>query len=80
MLYHLDFRTFRIYDDDRSRSLSYEEFTEGLHDYGIHLKKSEYQLLFTTFDRDGSGSLDFDEFLFYVRVSVPTSSCNNTDI
>ena len=30
-------RTFRIMDDDGSRSLDFQEFRKGIHDYGIDL-------------------------------------------
>ena len=30
-------RTFRIYDDDGSKNMNYEEFKEGLKDYGLDL-------------------------------------------
>ena len=55
-------------DDDRSNSLSMEEFTKGIHDYGCNMEKEEIQKMFTDIDRDGSGTLDFDEFLKALRV------------
>ena len=30
-------RTFRIYDDDGSKNMNFEEFKEGLKDYGLDL-------------------------------------------
>ena len=32
-------RAFRIYDDDHSLSLNYDEFKTGLEDYGVQLSK-----------------------------------------
>ncbi|CAH1774499.1 unnamed protein product [Owenia fusiformis] len=60
-------RTFKIMDDDGSRSLDFKEFRKGLHDYGCMLSKEQEQELFTSLDKDGSGSLDFDEFLIALR-------------
>ena len=31
-------RTFKVFDDDGSRSLDFNEFKKGLRDYGIHLE------------------------------------------
>ena len=54
-------------DDNRSRSLDAEEFDKAMHDYGVELTRAETQALFQGFDRNGSGSVDYDEFLRYVR-------------
>ena len=63
-------RTFRIYDDDRSNTLSLEEFSEGLQDYGVRgLAKADIANLFAYFDRDGSGTINFNEFMIAIRVS-----------
>ena len=56
-------------DDNRSRTLDLAEFKFGLRDYGSGLTDSEIQALFQYIDKDGSGTLDFDEFLKKVRVS-----------
>ena len=61
-------RTFRIFDDDRSRSLNLEELQEGVRDYGVDMSDEEVQQLFSTIDKDGSGSISFDEFLQQLRV------------
>ncbi|XP_067232795.1 calcyphosine-like b isoform X3 [Chanodichthys erythropterus] len=60
-------RTFRIMDDDNSRTLDMKEFLKGLSDYGVLIEKEEAINLFQIFDRDGSGLIDFDEFLITLR-------------
>jgi len=60
-------RTFKIMDDDGSKSICLKEFQKGVHDYGADLTKEEVQNMFSELDKDGSGSLDFDEFLIALR-------------
>uniref|UniRef100_A0A8C1X2U3 Calcyphosine-like b n=1 Tax=Cyprinus carpio TaxID=7962 RepID=A0A8C1X2U3_CYPCA len=60
-------RTFRIMDDDNSRTLDMKEFLKGLSDYGVLIEKEEAMNLFQRFDKDGSGFIDFDEFLITLR-------------
>jgi len=36
-LFDLIHRAFRIYDDDRSLTLNFDEFSTGLADYGVSL-------------------------------------------
>ncbi|GFN87108.1 calcyphosine-like b [Plakobranchus ocellatus] len=65
-------RTFKIMDDDASRSLDRKEFLKGLHDYGlVEITKEQADELFQIFDKDSSGTIDFDEFL--VRLRPPMS-------
>jgi len=61
---------FRIIDDDGNRSLSIAEFKKGCRDYGLELEPDAIQQLFRQLDRDGSGSIDFDEFLRALRVCI----------
>lgn len=60
-------RVFKIMDDDRNRTLDFNEFKKGMRDYGLHLEPKELQEMFSAFDRDGSGLIDFDEFLIALR-------------
>uniref|UniRef100_A0A3Q4GDC0 Calcyphosine-like b n=2 Tax=Pseudocrenilabrinae TaxID=318546 RepID=A0A3Q4GDC0_NEOBR len=62
-------RTFRVMDDNNNRSLDFKEFMKGLNDYGVLMEKDEATALFQQFDRDGSGTIDFDEFLATLRVT-----------
>jgi len=64
----ITYRTFRIMDDDGNRSLNLAEFRKGIRDYGVVLDTTKSQELFTMLDKDGSGSIDFDEFLCALRV------------
>lgn len=62
-------------DDDNSRSLDMKEFLKGLNDYGILIEKEEATALFQRFDRNGSGTIDFDEFLITLRVTMQAGYC-----
>lgn len=42
---------------------------KGLNDYAMMIDKEEAQEIFRVFDKDGSGTIDFDEFLVTLRVS-----------
>ena len=64
------YRTFKIFDDDGSKSLDKNEFSKGIRDYGIILDRDVVDQAFVSLDKDGSGKLDFDEFLVALRVSL----------
>jgi Ca2+-binding EF-hand superfamily protein len=55
-------------DDDRNRTLNFEEFKKGITEYGLGFSKDEITEIFKKFDTDSSGSVDFDEFLIKLRV------------
>jgi len=60
-------KSFRIMDDNNSRSLDIYEFTKAMKDYHLGFSDSEIQQLFAFFDVDGSGECDYDEFLRQLR-------------
>lgn len=61
-------RSFRIVDDDGDRKLRFDEFIKGLDNYGLIVPKEEAKQIFDAFDRDKSGTISFDEFLYSLRV------------
>lgn len=61
-------RKFRIWDDDGNRQLSKEEFVKGMVELGIdRFPEKDIIEVFDKFDKDGSGYLNFDEFLIAIR-------------
>eukprot|EP00117_Sycon_ciliatum_P045969 scpid93001/ scgid32982/ Calcyphosin-like protein len=56
-------KSFRIMDDNNSRSLDIYEFTKAVNDYMLGFSQGEVKQLFQFFDVDGSGAVDYDEFL-----------------
>lgn len=61
-------RKFKIMDDDGNRSIDLKEFEKGLREYGLtEFDKATIQEVFSVFDKDNSGTIDFDEFLTRLR-------------
>ena len=71
-------RLFRIMDDDNSKSLDNNEFKKAMRDMQLSLSLTEVQQLFTLFDRDGEGSISYDEFIAVVRGPMNDRRKGNT--
>lgn len=69
-------RSFRIMDDDGSKSLNLEEFLEGMKDFKVGISPETAREVFAAFDTDGSGTLNFDEFLLNVRPPMNDARVN----
>ena len=67
-------RVFRIMDDNGNKTLDKDEFSKGLRDYGVQVTPDQVDELFQQIDKDGSGSIDYEEFLRAVRVCFSFSS------
>ncbi|KAH7970632.1 hypothetical protein HPB49_012779 [Dermacentor silvarum] len=63
-------RQFRIMDDSGDKKLDMEEFKKGLQDFKVFLSPSEVDALFKDLDKDGNGTISFNEFLIALRVSA----------
>uniref|UniRef100_T1DC58 Putative calcium-dependent protein kinase n=1 Tax=Cupiennius salei TaxID=6928 RepID=T1DC58_CUPSA len=70
-------RCFRLMDDNRDRKLDLEEMKLGLQEYGADMKADQVAELFSEIDKDGSGTVSFEEFLRAVR---PPLSQDRLDI
>ena len=57
-------------DDDGSHNLNMEEFSKGITETGLQLNEEDTKKLFNAFDKDGSGSVNYDEFLVAIRVRM----------
>jgi len=50
--------------------LDYKEFRNGLREFGVQLSPAEMKDIFDSVDIDNSGTIDFDEFILALRVSI----------
>ena len=57
-------RAFMIADENDSKSLSLPEFIKFCHDYRIPIVGKDINVLFQEFDKDGSGEIKYDEFVY----------------
>ena len=80
-------RQFRIFDENNSKTLDYEEFVKALKEYKINLEDDEILKLFNQFDRNGDGIIEYEEFIKEVRgpmnekrKAVVTQAFNKLDI
>eukprot|EP00804_Cyclotella_cryptica_P028967 CCRYP_012379-RA/>CCRYP_012379-RA protein AED:0.02 eAED:0.02 QI:157/1/1/1/0/0/2/312/558 len=54
---------FRTYDKDRSGQLGQKEFSTFLTDFHENISPAQIREVFSICDRDGSGVIDYDEFI-----------------
>ena len=57
-------------DDDGNKQLNLDEFQTGIKDAGMELNDDETKQVFDKFDKDGSGTINFNEFLQGIRVKL----------
>jgi len=59
-----------VIDDNNNKKIEFEEFYKVLNDYKIELPLVQVQKLFAYFDKDRSGTIDYDELLVGIRVYI----------
>ncbi len=57
-------RAFMIADENDSKTLSLPEFVKFCHDYRIPIVGKDINLLFQEFDKNKSGEINYDEFVY----------------
>lgn len=60
-------RSFKIIDDDGSKSLDLQEFSKAMRDFRVDINESDTRRLFNYMDADRSGSIDYEEFMHRLR-------------
>jgi|DEB0MinimDraft_12_1074336.scaffolds.fasta_scaffold11532_2 calcyphosin len=54
-------------DDDQSGSLTQVEFFKACKDFKVGISEENVPTLFSSFDKNGDGTIDYEEFLIEVR-------------
>lgn len=62
-------QVFKALDNNKNKTLDAEELENGFRDFGINLNTQQVEVLVKHFDRDGSKTISFNEFLQAIRVS-----------
>ena len=60
-------RIFKIMDDDGSKSLSKQEFEKACRDFKAEIAPEDIGVLFSAFDINRDGTIQYDEFLRVIR-------------
>ena len=60
-------RLFKIMDDDGSKSLSRAEFEKACRDFKTEMSSEDVGVLFSAFDVNRDGVIQYDEFLRVIR-------------
>ncbi|XP_045621158.2 crustacean calcium-binding protein 23 [Procambarus clarkii] len=60
-------RLFRRLDKDRSWTLSKEELSRGVGQFGLDLSDGDINKLFSSFEKDGQSGINYEEFLESLR-------------
>ena len=60
---------FKSLDNNKNKTLDASELENGLRDFGINLNGEQIDVLVKHFDKDGTKTISFNEFLQAIRVS-----------
>jgi len=66
-------KVFRKFDPDGSGEISWFEFDNALHEWGINITQDEMGHLMELFDADGSGQIAWTEFIGWCDDRIPLS-------
>ena len=71
--YFIPHRLFKKIDTAGDKKLHFHEFQEAIKVTGVRVDVSIQRQIFDEMDRDGSGSVSYDEFLIALRVSLAST-------
>ena len=54
---------FELFDKDHSGNIDVQELRDAMKALGVYLKKDQVKLLMKKLDKDGSGTIELDEFM-----------------
>jgi hypothetical protein len=63
-------RLFSPKYDGKLRYLEYGNYEKAITEYGLKWNRDEIRLSFDLLDRNRTGKIDYDEFLYYLRVRL----------
>lgn len=63
-------KIFKAMDRNGNGNLDVEDFRWGFIDFGFNLTQEEAKQLLEYFDKDKNGTVNFEEFLFAIKVSL----------
>lgn len=69
-------RMFKQLDDDQNKTLTFQEFKDGLINHNVSFTNDEMTSLFKVFDKDGSNTISYDEFLIRLRPPMNQTRMN----
>ena len=67
---------FRVFDEDKSGSLSFEEWVEASQAPALDTTEEKLSWIFTAFDSDGGGSIDYEEITDICQVELQRRFAN----
>ena len=80
-------RQFKLFDENNSKTLDFNEFSNALKEFKINFTNDEIISLFTTFDKNENGIIEYEEFLSQLRgplnqkrKDIVTKAFNKLDI
>ncbi|KAI0207460.1 hypothetical protein LSAT2_007869 [Lamellibrachia satsuma] len=72
-------RTFRRLDENGDKRIDFAEFESTLDDHGVNVDTATKRQCFDEMDLDGSGAVNFDEFLIAMRPPLSESRLHVID-
>lgn len=66
-------KLFRRLDKDRSWTLSRDELSRGVSQFGLDLTEADITKLFSAFEKDGKSGINYEEFLDALRPEMSAS-------